>query len=476
MALATKEIQIPENFERTLEQIQDLPTTEDFEGQALADVIKVSEMEGDSELIAEAQRNIKQKLVGDLAVRETIKCAEKPIKDLREGIIWASKGDQEGLAMVDANISTEMIEQVYKAGNVITVKMNVDGDDIYQHGQRMADVQRNAYHLASDDPIIKPRTVAEANNVFRMKRLYDEGLLEDNVFVRFSMCAEGVSDDKLDELKFFSSTKSISVQMAYSKNGELFDEIAMVAGVKDGSPDRHDREMVEGVAKHFGHSYENMSAPEIIDDGFLVPKKYVKNGVVDFVKIMDDVKGGTFFGQAVPRQDYIKYKEFCENRAARFKEDAISVREQLVSEVDDFRTAIDASIRLSKLVEARMVDRALTDKSIDPIVFGEKSADNLVRARQLVGSGYFHEAQAFMQVARATAQGGSCPSAMNSKLLKELGIEDPMQQAEEQSRISKENAWAGTENPVEGTCVNCDKKTKVGVKSWCKGCIKGHCG
>lgn len=443
------------------------------EADPYPNVIKVSDMEGDAELVAKAQRNIKTRLVGGLAVDETVQADKKPIKNTAESIIWASRGDAEGNAMLSSNIGTEMREQAYKAGDVITIRLQVDDDDIYQHGQRMSDVQRNAYQLASDDPVIRPRTEAEANNVPRMKRLYDAGLLEDNVYVRFSMCAEDVPDEKLDELNFFSSTKSMSVQAAYSENGQLFDEVAMVAGVKEKGGERHDRRMVERFARLFGHSYEGMSVPEILNDGMMIPKKYIKDGVVDIVRIMEEDEG-TFFGRDVPKQDYGEYKEFCEQRAVRFDEDVASVRKELIAEKDKLITGRElseanmlATRRLSKLVEQKLVDRAFSDLSIEPEVFGEESAQNLIRARELSRLGEHHEAQAFMQVARATAKGGSCPAA----LLKIFGGE-----IAESAAVSKENAWAGTDKPARGTCVNCNKRTKVGVKNWCKGCIKGHCG
>lgn len=448
-----------------------LEVVEDFSGETTVypDVVRVSEIPGDEELVTEAQRNIRASLVGGLAVGETVNADKKPIKNIAESIIWASRGDAEGISMTDSNVGTEMIEQAYKAGNVVTIKMKAEGDYIYQHGQRLNDVQRNAYQLASDDPIIKPRTEAEANNAARLKRLYDAGLLEDNVFVRFSMCAEGVSDEKLDELKFFSSTKSISVQADYSENGELIEEVAMVAGVKEQGGERHDREMIEGVARQFGHNYEGMNAAEIIGDGFLIPKKYLKDGVIDIVRMMDDIKG-TFFGKDEPRQDYKEFKKFCEQRAARFTDDIVAVRNQLIDEVDKLKNnAVVASMRLAKLIEGKVVDRAFEDTSIDPYVMGEESAKNIIRARELAAAGEHHEAQAFLQVARATAKGGSCPAAF-LEMLKNSGEVDNV------STISAKNAWAGTEEPKKGICVNCDKKTLVGVKSWCKSCIKGHCG
>mgnify|MGYP000937260397 CR=1 FL=1 len=44
------------------------------------------------------------------------------------------------------------------------------------------------------------------------------------------------------------------------------------------------------------------------------------------------------------------------------------------------------------------------------------------------------------------------------------------------SKTKEELSWHGG-RIKKGTCVNCKEGPKdVGVKSWCKGCIKGHCG
>ncbi|MBI5357837.1 hypothetical protein HZB74_03245 [Candidatus Saccharibacteria bacterium] len=480
LALARQEIAGLESSRPRLTLIEGghfTPTTERSEVPEIPDVINVSELPDDAEITAEARRKVKSQPVGSLAVAETVECKAKPIINLLEGIQWAAEGDEDGDRMVEANVSTEAVEQSYKVNvNKVVLEVNTDGS-ISQHGNYMDDVQHNAYQLASNDEIIVPRTLAEVNNNARLKWAREKGLLKTHIFLTFSLCAEGESDKRLDELKFFSKTKSLSAQGSYENDeGKLVLDTAMIAGVAEEGDERHDRKMVEGFGRKIGVNFEGMSASEIIDCPVLIPKERFKNGIIDVAKILDEINGGTFMGQKVSEEDrmsYEEYRDFCAQRAENLGDTIRKVKQQLISEVASFEKPLQAARRLSKLVEQNLVNRALDDESIDPSVFGPKSAPNLIRARELRAEGNYHEAQAFMQVALATAQGGSCPTALNKELLKAFSITDP---AQSESEISKENAWAGTEDPVEGTCVNCEKKTKVGVKNWCKGCIKGHCG
>lgn len=405
-----------------------------YESSEISGVVLVSELPHDAEITAEARRKVKGQPVGMLAVAETVECKAKPIKNLLEGIKWAAEGDEDGDRMVEANVSTEAIEQAYKVNvNQVELETGLDGS-ISQHGNHLDDVQHNAYQLASDDEIIVPRTIAEVNNNARLRWARDKGLLKTHMFLTLSLCAEGVSDEKLDELNFFSKTKSLSAQGFYENDeGRFVLDTAMVAGVAEAeshgvrgvSVERHDRKMVEGFGRMIGVNFEGKNASEIIDCPVLLPKKLFKNGIIDVVKILDEINGGTFMGQSASEEDrmsYEEYKEFCAHRAEKLSDTIRKVKHQLIKEASNFSEPLQAALRLSKLVEQNLVDRALDDGSIDPSVFGEESAQNLIRARELTAKGNHHDAQAFMQVALATAQGGSCPSALNNDLLKALGI------------------------------------------------------
>lgn len=408
-------------FEQTLAEIQALPEMPTV--PVIPGVIDVAAMPGDAERTRQARRDLQTQLVGDIALSETVIITEKPIKNLREALLWASRGDREGRNNVDENVRSDAFERLFKAGNVISVPLSVDGGgNIFQHGQRMDDVHRNSYHMASDHHIIKPRTIAEANNGARIKHAYHEGILDTHVMVVFSMCAEGVSDQELDEMNFFSLTKSMAVQATTVGDKGLFMESAFVAGVKNDQSERHDRKVIEEAGSLFGIDYKDKTDAQIIDRPVFIPKEFMPNGVVDIVKLLDRIKGDTFFGQDVPVQDYVEFKKFCAGRTASFEDDIQAISGQLISEIDHLKTAALASRRLGKLVEEKMVLRAEKDLTIDARIFGAKSARHIEAAREFRAHGYYEQANRQTQLAQQTAKSGSCPSAPEATLDAQSGL------------------------------------------------------
>ena len=374
--------------------------------------------------------------------------------------------------MVRENVATDAMERLFKAGNIIKTKLQVDANgDIYQHGQKMDDVHKNAYQMMPDDPIITPRTKAEANNGARIKYLREQGYLKDYVYVVMSMCAEGVSDKELDERNFFSLTKSMSLQATWEDDGILKGENAFVAGVADEHSERHDRELIERFGARLGVDYRGKSAAQIIDGGMLIPKSEIPNGVVDVVKELDEDNGGTFFGQNKPVQDYVEFKEFCRKREASFEHNIDEITDALIAEAGKFANPTEASKRLGKLVEARMVKRAIKDESIDIRIFGEDSAQHIETARELESQGMYQQAAQQVAMAQQLAKSGSCPSAMNTSSLS--GIVNPLKVQMElniDEKIRAEKGWHGGWTK-EGTCVSCDEEKTVGVDNYCRECI-----
>lgn len=370
--------------------------------------IPISEMPGDRELVRETRKQLLALKTGELVMPETIETKVKPIKNLHEAILWASEDDAEGREMVRANVSTQAMETLIKAGNYKRIDLATDEDgDVSQHGQRLKDIHKNAWRYASNHPVLADRTLPEANNGARIERLNKQGLLEDNYFVVFSLCAEGLSDEELDELLFFSTTKSMSIQATSSENGSLFTETAFVAGVAEEGAARHDREAVEAIAEGLGTDYSGYSTAEIIDRPLLIPKSQLPGGVIDLVKLLDQMKG-TFFGQNKPVQDYEKFKEFCIQREAEFSDDVDQITDQLVIEANILNGPAQASKRMAKLVEERMVQKAVEDESIETWVFGTESANNIEQARLARMQGNQQEANKYEQKAIETAQSGAC--------------------------------------------------------------------
>ncbi|HEX5797349.1 MAG TPA: hypothetical protein VFX86_03075 [Candidatus Saccharimonadales bacterium] len=403
---------LPDWFGGTLEDIHGLPETCDKD---LPAVINVAELPGDDELTRQTQRNLRIRTAADMIMTETVEAKSKPIRDIREALLWAAEGDQDGEYMAKANIRTDAMERLFKAGNILTVDLSADAaGNIYQHGQRMDDIHRNAYLMASGHPAIMPRTMAEANNGARIKDAYERGLLKDYAFVVLSICPEEISDEELDELNFFSLTKSMSVQLTTETGQGLKTESAFVAGVTDEHSDRHDRIMVEEFGARHGIDYRGKGAAEIIDMPLLIHRDRLPNGAVDVVQALDEINGGTFFGQDKPVEDYVRFKRFCAERETNFEQNVEEIYHDLVAEAGNFASAAVASKRLGKLVEARLVKRAITeDGSIDPRVFGSVSAAHIERAREMYASGQQEQAAEQLILAQKTAKSGSCPSALN---------------------------------------------------------------
>ncbi len=455
---------IPQEFQPTLEDIKGLP---EIPGQPRC--ISVAEMSGDSECTAAARANLRARKAGDMALAGTIETKAKPIRNLQEGIMWAKAGDKDGERMVESNIVKEASERMFKARHISDVRLDTDTQGrILQNGQLMDDVQRNAYQLASSEPLIAERTVAEANNNARIKKLNDEGLLDDHVFLVLSRCPDGVSDEKLDKLHFFSNTKSLSIQATTANNGVLHTESAFVAGVNQPGGMRHDRKTVEQIGRLFGIDYDNKSAAEIIDMPILVPKQFMKNGVIDIVKLYDEINGGTFFGQTADARPYEDAKRISQQREASFAEDVRYIKNILIKRAHSLKDAVAASRMLAKLVEERMVKRAIEDDSFDAEVFGVESAEHIYRVRTLYREGDWAAAERHAQLAIFTATGGSCPTALTS-LMESLGIETGEVAAQKAER--RKLSWHGGKKKV-AKCVSCKKTKIVGIASWCKGCIR----
>lgn len=442
--------------------------------EATAGAISAAELYGDEEIVHATRKNLLAAKMGEITLPETVSATEKPIRSLHEAIVWASQGDPEGKAMVRANVSTHAMETLFKAGNYKRVGLSIHDGEISQNGQSMDDVHKNAYLYASKHPVLAERTIAEANNGARIKRAYNEGLLEDRCFVVFSLCEEDMTDEELDELLFFSKTKSLSIQLTAVDEQGLYTETAFVAGTAEEGADRHDRQAVEAVAGHFGIDYSDDSPARIINKPILIPKSLLSGGVIDLVEMLDE-QAGTFFGQNKPRQDYNQFREFCEQREASFDEDIDEIVEQLMIEAEMLGDPYRASKRMAKLVEERLVEKAIEDDAIEAWVFGPESAKNIELARTATMAGHDQEAKYFERQAVDTAKSGACTGGAGDS----CGLESINVQTEEGKKI-KEKVKAEEGDTIlrdtERAC-KCGRKGTIiyaynnkKVNKYCEGC------
>lgn len=381
---------------------------------------------------------------------------------LKDAIQRAAWGDMQARELITSNVAGDVAERTLKAGNVITIKMTHDaGGNIVQHGQDHAGIHKNTLLYDAAHPHMKKRSEAEARNSLRIKTYEQQGLLKDHYLVVLSRkpAATEMTDAEASKAGFFIDTNSMAIQVTTAEGDDIIVESAFVAGVKQPGAERHDEAAVIAIGDQNDVNYRGMSTDQIIDNPILVHKSLMPNGVIDLVKLSDQATGG-FFGQDQPLQDYLQYKQFCEQRQANYEPKVEKIVNKLISEAFTIDTPLKATKRLNELSGAAMVEHAVyVDHTINPLVFGSEAAAHIVEARQAVAKGDAVRAEAAVKVAKKTETSSSCPSAR-----KLFGLDD-----KEENVDSKDSNSESKDGNIR--CIKCRKTVKkkdvVKATSWC---------
>lgn len=389
----------------------------------------------------------------------------EPTYTLADAIHKAAEGDHEALQMLMINARKDIIERVIKSGHVTDIEMEVDEetDELKQFGQTLDQVNANAWLYASDDKVLGPRTLAETRNNKRNKNALREGVLNDNWSVTFSMCDDMLDDKELDELGFFSLTKSMSIQATTIIDGKVVTQSAFVAGVKREGEPRHDRNTMAKVGELLGIDLD-LSATELLDRPVIISKDQMSD-VTDMVALYDAC-AGTFFGEDKLTQDYAAYRKKCKDREAKLEHRVQMVVRELIASRHKVHDAIDAVELLATLSQQAMVEEALTNTDIDVRVFGTKAAVELTEARLAYQAGNFAEAQSRLSTAQKVASSSSCPSKLRrtTKDGREL-MEGELDPDEEELDRNWKTGMCRTSK-----CPTRPGQTMVGPCNICRGC------
>ena len=357
----------------------------------------------------EAESAIRSKvawLAGSLAMNEAVNLnINQPFNSLYDGIKQAALGDPLAYQLVQTNVTTDVIERTIKAGFVLPkvhLDIGLDGS-LSQNGQGYLTIQANSLAQTKHHPIMRARTEAEARNAFRIEELARRNTLEDYSVVVFSR-AENLAD-----CGFFTETMSCAIQVT-SKDGQgVAIESAFVAG-KDSQGNLHDQSAVEAIYNHLaGVDISGLSPAEIIDKPLLIPNFLIPNGVIDLVKLYDDVCNNKFFGLDKPREDYLSYRDKCLLQQDKYLGVSLKIIQQLIAEAGSLKTTLEATQRLNQLSERYTLAMALDDHSIDPRVFGLIAANHLIEARLAMDQGLIAIANNELKLAIKTAKSSSCP-------------------------------------------------------------------
>lgn len=397
---------VAEGYELGLEQGPDLRLVRS------ANAIAIPELEEDEVLRRDTERKIRA--IGSFVINAELETEPESNSSLLSAIKRAKQGDAEAKAMVATNVGSDFSERVLKAGEVTKyyLKKNDDGE-LTQHGQLYSDIYSNTLRLIPQGSKMRPRAEAETRNASRAQFLEAEGRLEDNYMVVFSLAPGDMTDKELKRAGFFAETKTMAIQATTAEGDSVSIESAFVAGSPEPGAERLDLQAIVKLAAILGVDYQNMTTTEILDTPLLIPKLLMPNGVIDLVKLFDDCADGTFFGEAKPRQDYLAFRRFCDERRKSFTGDVKIVTEKLIQEASAIKTQLQAIERLAELSEEQMVKRAIKDKTINARVFGGVSAGYIQEARMYREQGNEELAIRAENRAIKTADSDSCPSGVS---------------------------------------------------------------
>lgn len=329
---------------------------------------------------------------------------------LMEAIRCAALGDPEARRVVCANVLRDVMERSIKAGIVMKPHLDIDPwGRIVQHGQLMEDVFRNAWQYAAHGWQMRERTMCEIYNGFAIQEalaLLDEG----QSIVTFSCAPDNMTEAEAEQVGFFPDTMTCAIQViGRDETGRLFEESAFVAGRSEPGAVRHDFAAVRDVGRQLGVSFDGLSAADILASPIVISNTSIPRGVIDIVAMYDNVHG-TFFGQSKPRQDYETYLQECQRREQELAPTVEHIVARLVADAHTFHEPLDATRRLHEYSQRALVDRAFSDLSIDPRVFGRDAAAHIIFGRQLLAEGNYEAAARAREAAQQTAKSFSCPA------------------------------------------------------------------
>jgi hypothetical protein len=368
-----------------------------------------------SELVPDLEREAQRRTIqflGGVAIRgeagEPIAPAESNKSNLMTATQLAAMGDAQARRMIYNNAATDVAERLFKAAHQTKIQMHMVDGHLEQEGRLLTDIHRSTLeHTVLNGEMLR-RTKSELKNALLFEQLHQRGILRDYDAVVFSPSSTTMSPAEKKSYGLFVDTESCSIQYLTATGDSVVLETAFVAGKITPESDRHDIAAIRRLAGMHGLELKTTDGTDMLQHVLLIPKAQTK-GVADVVEWYDDAAGGTFYGQAVPRQDYHQYAESCLRRSAEFDDMVQEIVAQLISEAHTFTQPMDAILRLDELSGQFSIKRAIHDVSIDEAVFGRQAAQHVRDARFFMEQGDIGRAEDSLAQAQATNESSSCP-------------------------------------------------------------------
>lgn len=376
--------------------------------------------------LQEEARHHAVSFLGGIAIRGEADEVVTPNRTNETSLMAASQmaalGDERARRVVYNNAAADVAERLFKAAHQTKIHMKMVDGHLEQEGRRLTDIHRSTLeHTVLNGEMLR-RSNYELQNAILFQRLHQAGVLEGFDAVVFSPSPTAMSIEEKRQYGLFVDTESCSIQYLTASGQDITLETAFVAGKLSPTSPRHDLKAIQKLAEMHGLNLQAVDGTELLRHVILIPKEQAE-GVAGVVEWYDDAAGGTFYGQANPRQDYQVYAAQCLERSRDFEGMVQNIVDQLICESHSFKSPLDAIMRLDELSAQFSRERAVHDVSIDVAVFGEQAAMHIQEARFFLERGELDRAESAMEMARKTDQSSSCP--LFKSIVNEGGGDDP---------------------------------------------------
>ncbi len=441
-----------------------------------ANVLRIDELASYKWTEARAARFIGRVLAGELYIDPVSEIA--PNTSLHEAIQRAKGGDAEALACVRTNAHIAGVEAMLKAGHVTEVRLERnEGGNWLQHGQAMSHVHANALvsRVTQLHPGLAARAKAEVVNGHRIEDVDREGALEDYwVFVPslFPDESEVPFDIATEKAGFFGETMTAALQLTTVEGDEGVVQTAFVAGKGDKTSMRYDIEAMRKLYALAGVESENMEPIDFLQTPLLIRKDQLPNGVTDLAQLYDQLVGEeAFFGQQMPKQDYVSFLETCQQREVGMQAMTDRIVTELLDRSDEVQNPEDAIVLLAEIVRVLGPEHAVADSTIDPRVFGAAASVHIEQARLYAATGDLQRLQYELGQAKQKSESTMCGITTRA----EDGLDPQLREEKVNEKDSDEDCEFTSKMCPE--CKAKDVKTVVKkVKNTNLKTITGSCG
>ncbi len=353
--------------------------------------------------------------IGAIALDNTLQSQPTNNQNSSSTLMYAAKRapyDIKSYRQTRTNVEKEIPERLLKVGLVSETFMEHEpGLGIVQDGRPIAEIYANSLRFARLQGEMLQRGSIEHKNAGVINQLADAGVLDEHDVLIMSLAS--TKKEVIERYGISEKYMAASLQLVSKDENEVICDTALVAGKKNPEAERDDIAAVIELARRHGIDIDTTNPAELLDIVILIPKGELSNGIAGVVEELDEIRGGTFYGQeGVAREDYARHAE--QQRALKFEDIVDAITDILIQEAPTFKHPMQAVKRLGQLADYFTVQYSIENDNIDIDIFGPTSAKLIAKARKAFKEGDEMGVIELTSLAHDSSTNSSCPMDMSS--------------------------------------------------------------